>query len=489
MPNLSRPFSARSFAPARRRFLQGAAVGAAACLLPRPAVAAPAPQLLHARPGHASLLGPSLPQTKIWGYNGQAPGPLLRTRQGGELALTLVNQLEQPTTVHWHGIRIDNRMDGVAGLTQPAVPPGETFDYRFQLPDAGTFWYHPHNRSWDQMSRGLYGLLIVEENDAPKVDRDVPLVIDDWYLTPDAALDTASLGQIGEWAHGGRTGNVLTVNGRAEARYAVHPGERLRLRLANTANARILQLRVQGGTAQLIALDGQPLASPRSLKGGRLILPPAGRADIMLDMPAEPGHRAVIADESDLRIVLARFINGDVARSKSPLSARPVLALPPNPIPEPDLANAKRFDLVMAGGAMGGLAEAIYKGEKQPLSELVRHHNMVWAFNGVAGMPAKPLFSVKKGTTVIVRMVNNTGWPHAMHLHGHHIRAIKHTRETRSGKRELQVYKDWRDSVLIERTEEMEVAFVADNPGKWMLHCHMLEHQAGGMMTWFEVTA
>ena len=113
---------------------------------------------------------------------------------------------------------------------------------------------------------------------------------------------------------------------------------------------------------------------------------------------------------------------------------------------------------------------------------------MIWAFNGVAGMPKKPFFNVFKGQTVIVNIINNTSWSHAMHLHGHHVQVISHTRETRRGLVKLPVYPDWRDSVLVQRGEKVELAFVADNPGKWMLHCHMLEHQAAGMMTWFNVT-
>ena len=465
-----------------------------AAMLPLTAGAAramrgPGPEIrLAPQPGRASLLGKGLPQTAIWGYGGQVPGPLIRVRQGEQVRATLQNGLEQPTTVHWHGIRIDNKMDGVAGLTQPVVPPGQRFDYSFTVPDAGTFWYHPHNRSWDQMARGLYGLLIVEEQEPPPVDRDLAFILDDWYLLPDGSFDTESLGQLGEWAHGGRTGNVFTVNGGSDQTVPVRRFERLRLRLANTANARIFQLQLQGGAkAELVALDGQPLAAPRPLPQGRLILPPAARADLILDITGPAGSQVVIAENADIRVPLIRFVvaAGKPVRSE-PLNSK--ITLPPNPIAEPDLKNALTFTLDMAGGAMGGLRSAVYKGREMGLRELAMTHKMIWAFNGVAGMPEKPFFAVRQGQTVIIKMINNTAWPHAMHLHGHHIRAIRHSRQTRSGKLELPVEQDWRDSLLVDRGEEIHVAFVADNIGKWMLHCHMLEHQAGGMMTWFEVT-
>jgi FtsP/CotA-like multicopper oxidase with cupredoxin domain len=143
----------------------------------------------------------------------------------------------------------------------------------------------------------------------------------------------------------------------------------------------------------------------------------------------------------------------------------------------------------MTGGAMGGMAKAIYKGKELPNGDLVDKHNMIWALNGVAGMPEKPLFSAKKGQTIEVRMLNNTAFPHVMHFHGHHVLEVKRIRQTRKGRKTITSRDDWRDSVLMDRSEEVTVTLVADNPGKWMLHCHMLEHQAGGMMTWFEVQA
>jgi FtsP/CotA-like multicopper oxidase with cupredoxin domain len=128
------------------------------------------------------------------------------------------------------------------------------------------------------------------------------------------------------------------------------------------------------------------------------------------------------------------------------------------------------------------MRSASFKGETLDLRTLARQHGLIWAFNGVAGMPDKPLFVAERGQTVAVRMVNETRWPHAMHLHGHHVQ-ITH----RSGRGPKQRY--WRDTVLVQPREKVTMTLVADNPGKWMIHCHMLEHQAGGMMTWFEVAA
>ena len=150
----------------------------------------------------------------------------------------------------------------------------------------------------------------------------------------------------------------------------------------------------------------------------------------------------------------------------------------PNPVPQPrDLGDAVAVDLIMEGGAMGGLAAARVDGKEMPIHEMARM-GMVWAFNGVAGMPEEPLLRATLGQTVRLKMVNDTAFPHAMHLHGYHFQAV--TGDRASG--------PLRDTLLMERGETAEIAFVADNPGKWMLHCHMAEHAVAGMMTWIEVS-
>jgi FtsP/CotA-like multicopper oxidase with cupredoxin domain len=160
-------------------------------------------------------------------------------------------------------------------------------------------------------------------------------------------------------------------------------------------------------------------------------------------------------------------------------SANPI-KLFPNSLPEPDLQNAKKFTLDMAGGAMGGFVEMVYNGKKLE-GEAFRTTGQAWAFNGVANLAENPFFDVVAGETVIVETINNTGWVHAMHVHGHHFKILN-----RSG---VEVDEDemWRDTFLIGPEQTTQIAFVADNKGKWLLHCHMLEHAAAGMNTWFNV--
>lgn len=429
-------------------------------------------------PASALLLPEGEPETALWGFNGRVPGPVLRVKRGEELTVALENALEQPTAVHWHGIRIDNAMDGVVGLTQEAIEPGARFEYRFTPPDAGTYWYHSHNRSWEQMARGLYGLLIVEEDSPPPVDRELLLVADDWRLDELGQIHEGSLGSLRDAAHGGRLGNVLTLNSRDFLEEEVERGERLRLRLCNCANARILSLELSGHEPWLIAVDGQPV-TPRPQEGP-VTLAPGQRADLILDAAGEPGSRHPILAHTSGQTLEVGALSYAATTRRDPAGLGGAPALPGNELPLPDLAGARQVELFMAGGAMGRMESARLSGEELGMRELVER-GYAWSFNGVAGRPEDPWFSAPRGESVVARIVNDTGWPHVIHSHGHHFLILEEDGA-------LPADPVWRDGVLLERGETRRIALVADNPGKWLIHCHMLEHQAAGMVTWFEVS-
>ncbi|MEL6598050.1 MAG: multicopper oxidase family protein [Pseudomonadota bacterium] len=456
----------------RRTLLQGAAGAAALTGLPLPSMAGEATPLV-ARSGTAQLTPEGYPPTAIWGYDGAVPGPTIRVPQGARLTRAFSNALPQPSSVHWHGIRITNAMDGVAYLTQEPVPTDATFLYDFSVPDAGTYWYHPHNRTWEQMARGLYGALIVEEaSGAPDVDMDEVLLIDDWRLDRDGQI-AAGFGNLHDWSHGGRIGNWITVNGEAAWGRTVPRHARLRLRLVNAANARVFDLGAQGLTGWVVALDGMPLDAPHPLE--QVTLAPAQRADVIVDVTAEAGGEAFLfSRERDGGYALATFQVESPKRAAArptpaPLPANPVAALGP-------LDTARRATLTMEGGAMGRMRGATLNGRSVSAREMAQQ-GKVWALNGAADMPDAPLLDVTRGETVRITIVNDTNWPHGMHLHGHHFRQI----DAAGGPGPL------RDTILLNRGESAEIAFVADNPGDWLLHCHMLEHAAGGMTTWLRV--
>lgn len=460
----------------RRKFLTRS-LGVAAA-----AAAAPALRFAHAAEGFFEVTaGPSsrklyradMGASDLWTYNGTAPGPEIRVPKGGRVRVRLINRLEEPTSIHWHGIRIANAMDGVAGLTQRAVEPGETFEYDFVAPDAGTYWYHAHNKSWNQVARGLYGPLIVDEEEPPfDREHDLTLVIDDWRLDRNGTLDTASLGSLMEWSHGGRLGNWLTVNGQSLPRFDLNAGEAYRLRLINAANARILEIDPARFGARILAYDGQALPEPTTLGYAPLLIGPAQRVDLLVVPERDFALEEVSGDQP------FAFASCDIRGRKA--AEIPVLAQHPNSIPEPDVASARIVALDMRGGAMSGSIQIVFEGRTLTSKE-VQETGQLWSFNGVANLAKEPLFRAERGETIIVETVNNTVFAHAMHVHGHHFRVIER------GGSHIDEGRPWRDTFLVGPDQTTKIAFVADNPGKWLLHCHMLEHAAAGMNTWFEV--
>ena len=474
------------FGPTRRGLILGAAAMGAGLAAPRILRAQDRMPELRAAPATAQLTPPEYPATPVWAYStdgaGTVPGPEIRVRQGHRVRYRLVNDLPQSTAVHWHGIRIRNAMDGAAPLTQAPVPPGETFDYDFIAPDPGTYWYHSHDRGYEQVARGLAGPLIVEDR-APwlgeegAATREIVLVVDDWLLSPDATIHEESMGALGLAAHGGRIGNTATVNGRDFPEYPLRPVERVRLRIINAANARVMPLALPDLSARLIALDGHPV-EPRD--GEFVTLGPAQRADVVIDARRTPGARAALMVDvgNGEWMEIAAFPHADEpALPESPADVRPLPSW--GSLKAPDLAEARRVTLLMEGGAMRGLSGAMYHGEQLDAQALAEK-GMVWAFNGVAHGMDKPMFRAPLWRTVHIALANATAWPHAIHLHGHHFTVLR-----RNG--EPDPHRDVRDTILVGPEETAEIAFVADNPGKWMIHCHMLEHQEAGMMAFFEV--
>lgn len=440
---------------------------------------------LRAAPGQANLRPGAGGQTAIWSYNGAVPGPEIRVRQGERLRITVQNELAEETTVHWHGVRLPNAMDGVPHLTQRPIASGASFVYEFDAVDAGTFWYHPHQRSFEQVGRGLYGALIVEETEPLHVDRDVTWVLDDWRLTGSAEISN-DFGNGHDMSHGGRVGNTVTINGAVPDAFAVRSGERIRLRLINAANARIFALEFQGHRPSIIALDGQPV-TPHEPESGLVVLGPAMRVDLVLDMSGEPGSRTSITD---------RFYKGleyrliDLAYGSIPIRETVPdwpIALPANPLPEPDTSAAHHHDVFFNGGMMGQMVMremggSMGQGGSGGMMNMMRGGG-IWFINGRAaeGHVLEPMLTLARGEHHVFAMTNATAWHHPMHLHGHSFRVI-----SRNGA--STAHAEWQDTVLVAPREKVEIAFVADNPGDWMFHCHILEHQAAGMMGVVRVT-
>ncbi len=431
---------------------------------------------LTAGPSRVSLVGEDYPETMVWAFNDSVPGPVIRAVQGERLEINVTNELAEPTTVHWHGLRVPVGMDGVPYLSQQPIESGETFTYEFDLPDAGTYWYHSHINSSEQVGRGLYGALIVEESEPPKVDRELLWVLDDWRLEKDASI--APFGNMHDASHSGRIGNSATINGEILESLDVRAGERIRLRLINAANARTFGLQFRDLDPWIIAFDGQPVESHR-LGDRSLVLGAGMRADLIIDMSGDPGGESQVVDDHygpnyAYELIRFAYTEGEPNREAKASAPEP---LAPNPVAEPDLENAERHRLVFEGGAMGGMTGAMMGGRMIGMRELAGKGRL-WAINGsvpddVYNEP--PLLKAATGSSHIIEMVNRTAFEHPIHLHGHTFRVI-----SRNGQDEP--YRPFRDSVLLGVDETIEIAFVADNPGKWMFHCHVLEHQGSGMI-------
>ena len=434
---------------------------------------------LVAAPGRASIAGSDYPETAVWAYDATVPGPEIRLRQGDRLRAIVENRLKQDTTVHWHGVRVPNGMDGVPDLTQPSIMPAESFVYDFPVPDAGTYWYHPHAHSAEQVGRGLAGALIIEEPKPMPVDRDIVWVLGDFRLMDDASIAGGFNGPM-EASMAGRVGNTVTINGRVPDRFTVRAGERIRLRLINAAPARIFALEFHRHSPLVVALDGQPI-EPHAPEAGRVVLGPAMRADLVLDMIRAPGSTATVVDffYEDLGYKLVEIAyTAEPALRAEPLD--PPAMLRANTMPEPDMANAQRHEVTLSGGMMSGMGMG---GGMGGMMGGMMSGGSMWAINGVAahGHDMKPMLTLRRDRSYIFNVKNETAWHHPIHLHGHSFRVI-----TRNGA--ATRYREWRDTVLIPRRETAEIAFVADNPGDWMFHCHILEHQESGMMGVIRIT-
>ncbi len=468
----------------RRALIRASAGLGVAAMLPafgpiRPARGAQAIRL-SAAPGRAQLAGPGYQATEVWCYDGQVPGPILRFRQGERARIVVDNRLPLPTTVHWHGLRVPNAMDGVPDVTQAPIPPGGAFVYEFDLEDAGTFWYHPHVQSMEQVGRGLSGAFIVDEEAPPPVDRDLVWVLADWRLTREAAIQ-ADFGNPMDMSHAGRLGNTVTLNGGVPGTIGVRAGERLRLRLINAANARIFALAFQGQSPVVIARDGQPIDA-HAPEGGRVVLGPGQRADVIVDVAGASGQSFPVVDSffprQSYKLVDLVCTAAPPLGPQAPPGPPPRLAA--NPLPEPELGAAERHAITFGGGMMDpNLARA---GGMAAMMERMRS-GAFWTVNGVAhadhGQPGAPkhplLLTLRQGRSCILELANETAWHHPIHLHGTAFRVL-----TRAGAKLARP--EWADTILMAPGERVEIAFLAELAGDWMLHCHILEHQESGMM-------
>ena len=392
----------------------------------------------------------------VWAYNGQVPGPILRVRLGEELVVRLRNDLPQPTTIHWHGVRVPNAMDGVPGVTQDPVLPGGAFTYRFVPKDAGTFWFHPHVRGAEQVERGLYGVLIVDDAESLPYNRDEVWVLDDWHLGTDGQIDPRFVTRH-DLAHDGRWGQIVTVNGDTAQKLIVRPGERIRLRLVNTSNGRVYRPDFGALEPSVIAVDGMYTARPLPLAGFELA--PGNRLDLDLTVPSDANTQEYAVTDRFTR----RPYTLATIRAAGDAITTPAFEPPSNPsVPSWVGAVDRPVDVTYVLNAQRG-----------------GKHGIQWTING-RPWGEHEVTQLQEGRWVRVRFRNDSARLHPMHIHGQFFKVI-----SRKGQPVRELY--FRDTVLLRGRETIDVGMVPLDWGRWMMHCHILEHAESGMMTLVEV--
>jgi FtsP/CotA-like multicopper oxidase with cupredoxin domain len=377
-------------------------------------------------------------------YNGEVPGPTIEANVGDTIDVRLTNRLPQATTIHWHGVRVPAEMDGTEAV-QPPVEPGETFEYRFVVPDAGTFWYHSHTNETEQLERGLYGALVVRGPDEPALDGERMLLLDDLKLGPDE--EVAPFGDEHEH-HAGREGDVRLVNGSQEPELRMAAGTIERWRIVDAANTRFVRLSIGGRPFTIIGTDGGLL--PQPLSATEVLVTPGERVDLAVG-PFEEGERIEIEalpyDRGKGETPRERFATLQVGAAATSRAH----------IPE----TLRQIDPLVSESAEPNrtisLKALMHEG----------HHQR-----------ADP---VRAGELQVWDLVNETGQDHPYHLHGFFFQVVQQDGEP-------PPVVAWKDTVNVPRKSQTRIAWLPDDrPGEWMYHCHILEHHAMGMMAHFEV--
>lgn len=394
-------------------------------------------------------------ETAVWAYNDTVPGPQIRISLGDAVRVSLTNELPVPTTIHWHGIRVPNNMDGVPGVNQDHIEPGETFAYEFTPPDAGTYWYHSHTEGSEQLERGLYGSFIVEDTDtSAEASTDVVWVVDDWLLDDQNQIDPA-FNTTADRTHSGRWGNHMTVNASADQSLTVRPGEQIRLRMVNASNGRVYMPDFDTISASVVAIDGLNVAKP--FHADELKLAPGNRADFLIQAPTLPGVYVVNDMYLGTPQALASItvLDEPAATAVTDFDTRQLV--PDQLVPEWSGAHDAPIDHELL------FETAEVDGEWK------------WFINGEA-FPNHNVLDLELGQFTKIRLRNQTHPLHPIHLHGVFFKVL-----TRNGEPVDEPY--FRDTILLEQLDEVEIGLVPLDEGQWVLHCHIQEHADAGMMT------
>jgi len=394
-----------------------------------------------------------------WGFNKQLPGPELRANAGDTLLVKVTNSLDEATMIHWHGIRLAPGMDGTDAVQKP-IMPGETFEYRFAVPDAGTFWYHSHANETVQMERGMYGSLIVDEPSGVVVDKERVFMIDDMKIDEEGAFTKPGwfVPRVVE-RHDGRQGDTLLINGKVNPTIEMAAGQRERWRFINASSARYFVLNLAGKEFSIIGTDGGLLESPKTVTSQ--LITPGERFDVVVG-PMKEGEEFVMESLPYNRVTFLHPKRETFASIKVGKSA-PSVANIPNTLRVIDPLASRNAEI----------NRTIVLSVGPSLKD-----GMDFQVNGSVHVNDKP---VRVGELQVWEVVNASLMDHPFHLHGFFFQVLEENGE-------LPAFKSWKDTVNLQPRSKVKIAWMPDNrPGTWMYHCHILEHHAAGMMAHFEV--
>lgn len=438
-----------------------------------------APETTNLKLQHTNFLFREQPTNKLVSLSQNAPPPVIYGLQDQPMKLNVINGLNEYTAMHWHGLRIPNKMDGVPYLTQLPIAGGETFNYEFTPPDAGTYWYHPHCMTMTQMASGLTGIMVIKEKIDSGFDSEEIINLRDFRLDKSDQLKQPYT--LRGAARAGTFGNVMTANWLKSPVYNHKTGSLVRLRLANTDTTRIYALFLtssdgQGITdGQIIAWDGHPTDHQIKMPAEQhpLLLGPGQRVDIACKMPAIEGQTInIIAKVRANKKLMASLLSIGQDQKRILKELKP---LTKNPVTEPDLKNAKVHEIIFGwspegtepnNGFCGSLGKTFWSINRTP-----------WP--GDNSENTSPVATLKLGNSYILRLRNSSPNLHPIHLHGLVFKPL------RSNKR--KVLPNWTDTFLLLKNEVVDIALVADNPGDWAFHCHVIEHQKTGLSGYIRV--
>jgi FtsP/CotA-like multicopper oxidase with cupredoxin domain len=393
-----------------------------------------------------------------WALNGSVPGPELRVNQGDRVQVTLVNHLPESTTLHWHGVVLPNAEDGVAGVTQDAVAPGAEYTYEFVANEAGTYWYHSHQQTEEQLPRGLFGALVVlPASGAVPQQHDYTLVLH------------------------GNSGQV-SVNGVSDTLHLdANPGDTVRLRIVNAVDPGMdggpeapLLL---GAPAQVVALDGRDLNAPSVLAPTRIPLGMGQRADLTFTMPPSGSVQLIDTELAGESTAVQKFFTSSAAPHLANVTIGQGQLTDTTSIVDTPLFDPLTYGLPAADPVASASPDQVVPvvlGEHPGIRD--GRPQLVHTINAAAS-PDVPPITVSEGQIVRMHIVNTTAEYHPMHLHGHVFSVLSVDDQPVTGSPIHQ------DSILVAPHQTVDVAFAANNPGIWMFHCHVLLHAGMGMTT------